>query len=85
MASLRGMLSGGRYKYAAIPTPISQRQVQRQEIYGTDRKEKLLKMSMGGMVFLVILYMMVAYGYDFLLMSVKSEYLRAQAGYEFGL
>lgn len=65
MAFLREMRARANFKYSAIPSPTYRHESHYQEQNSTARNQKLLKMSMGAIVFLLVLYMTFAYGLEF--------------------
>lgn len=71
LASIRGVVSRDTYKYSAIPEPLGRRPSSRRQrssdsaslAASSQGREKLIKMSLGGMALFAILLTTVSLGY----------------------
>jgi hypothetical protein len=61
--SLRKALPGGSYRYSALPTPTARTGSGAQTSVWSDQNRRLLKASMGALVFLILTYLVITVGY----------------------
>jgi hypothetical protein len=62
LVSVRAIFTGRNYKYSAIPMPATPREAEPRDTVWSTQNKRLLKLTMGGTVFVIILYLAIAFG-----------------------